>query len=333
MSTTTVAQPVSQIFKIHAGVSAAEADARMAHDDLDRARNEVSLNVKKLYYGLLSAQQHKLAAELRIQAGEARLKEAQDAANSGVALQVQVLESQAQIAESRYALGSIEDQIADMTNSFNDLVGLPLSTVTQLMEPAEETRKGESTGAAIATPEANALQHNPELLAAKQTLVKAHAGLNAAREEYIPDISLVFTHVYQNGVPLLPESSAAVGARADWNILEFGGRIGKVRERKAQAAEAQENLRATENKVRMDVESEIRKVNRSETGLEAAREGVAARAEIVRITSNQLVAKTATESTFKDAQAQLAEARAQLYEAESQRAVAQAELVRTEGRQ
>ena len=49
---TTVAQPVTQMFKIHAGVSAAEAEARMAHDDLDRARNEVSLNVKKLYYGL-----------------------------------------------------------------------------------------------------------------------------------------------------------------------------------------------------------------------------------------------------------------------------------------
>ncbi len=69
---TTVTQPVSQVFKIHAGASAAEAEARMAHDDLERARNEVSLNVKKLYYGLLSAQQRKQAAELRVQAGEAQ---------------------------------------------------------------------------------------------------------------------------------------------------------------------------------------------------------------------------------------------------------------------
>jgi outer membrane protein TolC len=333
MSTTTVAQPVSQIFKIHAGVSAAEAEARMAHLDLDRARNEVWLNVKKLYYGLLCAQQRERAAALRLEAGESRLKEAKDAAQSGVVLQVQVLQSQAQIAESRHAQGSIEDQIADMRNSFNDLVGLPLETSLDLIEPASSPAKNEQPDTGAGAPEAEALKHNPELLTARQTLVKARAGLHAAREEYIPDISLVLTHVYQNGVPLLPDSSAAVGLRADWTILEFGGRIGKVRERKAQAAEAEENLRATEKKVRMDVESGMRKVNRSETGVEAAREGVAARAEIVRITNDQVVAKTATESTLEDAQAQLADAKAMLYEAESQRAIAQAELVRTEGRQ
>ena len=66
---TTLAQPVTQMFKIQAGFSAAQAEARMAHDELDRARNEVSLNVKKLYYGLLSTQQRKRAAELRLMAG------------------------------------------------------------------------------------------------------------------------------------------------------------------------------------------------------------------------------------------------------------------------
>ena len=130
MSQTTVVQPISQMFfKIHAGVSAAEAEARMAHDDLDRARNEVSLNVKRLYYGLLSTQERKHAAELRMQAGEEHLKEderRQPKAESS--LQVKVLEGEAQIAEARHTLGSLEDQIADLTNSFNDLVGLPLPT-------------------------------------------------------------------------------------------------------------------------------------------------------------------------------------------------------------
>jgi multidrug efflux pump subunit AcrB/outer membrane protein TolC len=330
---TTVSQPVTQMFKIHAGVSAAEADARMAHSDLDRARNEVSLNVKRLYYGLLSAEQRKHAAELRIQAGEARLREAQDAAQSGVVLQVQVLESQAQIAESRHALGSINDQIADMTNSFNDLVGLPLPTQTELIEPAEDSQSGSAANAEIAAPEAEALELNPELLSAKQSLKKAHAGLNAARAAYIPDLSLVLQHTYQNGSPLLPDNSYAVGAHVDWTVTEFGRRFGKVRESKAQVAEAEENLHATENKVRMDVESEVRKVNRSETGLEAAREDVAARTEIVRITNNQVITKTATESSLKDAQAKLADARAQLFDAERDRVVAQAELVRTEGHQ
>lgn len=127
--------------------------------------------------------------------------------------------------------------------------------------------------------------------------MKAHARLNAARAEHIPGVSLVMEHVYLNGAPLLPESSAAVGVLVDWKISEFGGHIGKVRERKAKVAKAEEYLHGTENRVCMDVQSEIRKIHRSETELEAPREDVAARTELVRITNDRAVAKAATESS------------------------------------
>ena len=185
----------------------------------------------------------------------------------------------------------------------------------------------------VAAQEAEALSGNPDLKSARQALNKAHAGLNAARSEYIPDVSLYLQHIYQNGAPLLPESSATVGIRADWTITEFGKRFGLVRERKAQVSLAQENLHATENRVRIDVESEMRKVHRSETGLTAARDSVIARTELVRISGDQVAAKTANESTLKNAQAQLADSKAQLFDAERDRVVAQAELARTEGRQ
>ena len=140
LSQTTLVQPISQMFfKIHANVSATEAEARMAHEDLDRARNEVSLNVKRLYYQLLSTQERKHAAELRMQAGEEHMKEDEHASESGVVLRVKALESEAQVAEARHTLGSLEDQIADLTNSFNDLVGLPLPTDTELIEPTEQS--------------------------------------------------------------------------------------------------------------------------------------------------------------------------------------------------
>ena len=86
---TTVSQPLTQMFKIQPGYTAAQAESRIAHNDLDRARNEVSLKLKRLYYGLLSTQERKQAAELRLIAGESRLKEAQDAAEGGVVLQGQ----------------------------------------------------------------------------------------------------------------------------------------------------------------------------------------------------------------------------------------------------
>jgi outer membrane protein TolC len=119
----------------------------------------------------------------------------------------------------------------------------------------------------------------------------------------------------------------------NWTLLELGKRSGQVHERLAQVAEDEENLRHVENRVRVDIEKEVRKVRRAETGLEAARESVAARTEMSRITANQVQANIVNPSALKEANAQLAEAEAGLFQAEMERSSARAELERTMGRE
>jgi multidrug efflux pump subunit AcrB/outer membrane protein TolC len=327
LSTTTAAQPLTQVFKIHAGVEVAKADAGVARDDAHRAENEVALNVKKLYYGLLSAERRKQAAELRIAAGEERLSEARNGVEAGAVLELKVLEGQAQIAEARHQLGSLEDAISDMKVEFNDMTGLPLESEVELVPPEPETKD-----APAGDLEAEALAHNPEVAAAEETLKKARAGLSAAHAEYIPEIGAFAQYVHQDGVPLLTENNGVAGLRMNWTLLEFGKRSGQVHERRAQVAEAEENLRQVENRVRVEIEKEARKVRRAETGLEAARESVAARAEMRRITANQVEAGTANPSALKEAEGQLAEAEAGLFQAEMERSTVRAELERTVGR-
>ena len=327
LSTTTAAQPLTQYFKIHAGVNVARAEAGIAHDDERRAEDEITLKMKQLYYGLLSAERRKQAAELRIAAGEERLGEARNGVEAGAVLELKVLEGQAQIAEARHALGSLEDAISDMKVEFNNLAGLPLDSDVELVAPEPET-----SDATAGDLETEALAHNPEVAAAEETLKKARAGLSAAHAEYIPEIGAFAQYVHQDGVPLLTENNGLVGFKMNWTLLEFGKRSGQVHERRAQVAEAEENLRQVENRARMDIEKEVRKVRRAETGLEAARESVAARTEMRRITANQVEASTANPSALKEAEGQLAEAEAGLFQAEMERSTARAELERTVGR-
>ena len=327
LSTTTAAQPITQYFKIHAGVNVAKADLDVARDDAHRAENEVALKMKELYYGLLTAELRKQAAELRIEAGEERLGEARNGVEAGAVLELKVLEGEAQIADARHALGSLEDAISDMKVEFNDLAGLTLDTDVELVPPEPEA----ADAAAAGDLETEALAHNPEVAAAEQTLKKARAGLSAAHAEYIPEIGAFAQYVHQDGVPLLTENNGLVGLKMNWTLLEFGKRSGQVNERKAQVAEAEENLRHVENRVRVEIEKEVRKVRRAETGLEAARESVAARAEMRRITANQLQANTVNPSALKEAEGQLAEAEAVLFQAEMERNTARAELERTVG--
>jgi multidrug efflux pump subunit AcrB/outer membrane protein TolC len=326
LSSTTAAQPITQLFKIHSGVTVAHADASAAHADARRAQDEIALNVRKLYLQILAAERKRKAAALRIEAGEAKLGEAQAAVDSGVALELKALEGKAQLAEARHQLGTLDDAIADMQVEFANLIGLPLDTEFDLAEP--EMANTSVTAEAV---EAEALRHNPQVAAAEAELSKAKAGVNAARAEFIPDVGAFAQYVYQSGVPLLSENNGIVGLHVNWTLTEWGKRTGLVRERTAERAQAEENLEATRNRVRVDVEKETRKVERTETGLEAAREAVDARAEMRRIVANQVQAKTANPSALKEAEAQLAEAEATLYEAEVARAVAHAELDRTVG--
>jgi multidrug efflux pump subunit AcrB/outer membrane protein TolC len=328
LSTTTAAEPITQFFKIRAGVNVAKADAGIAHDDAWRAENEVALKTRELYFNLLSAERRKQAAELRIAAGEERLGEARNGVEAGAVLELKVLEGQAQIAEARHGLGSLEDAISDMKVEFNDLTGLPLDTDVELVAPEPDATDA-TAGDLIAT----ALAHNPEVAAAEQTLKKARAGLSAAHAEYIPEIGAFAQYVHQDGVPLLTENNSVLGVRMNWTIAEFGKRSGQVHERQAQVAQAEENLRHAESRVRVDIEKEVRKVRRAETGLEAARESVAAREEMRRITANQVEANTANPSALKEAEGQLAEAQAGLFQAEAERSIARAELERTLGRE
>jgi multidrug efflux pump subunit AcrB/outer membrane protein TolC len=328
LSQTTAAQPLTQIFKIHAGVSAARADAGLARDDAQRAEDEIALKMKELYFNLLTAGQRRQAAELRIAAGEERLAEAQNGVESGTALELNALEGRAQIAEARHALGSLEDAIADMQVEFNDLAGLPLDTEVELVAP-----KPDSSELTTGDLEAEALAHNPEVAAARETLARARAGLSAAHAEYIPEIGAFAQYVYQNGVPLVHENNGAVGLKMNWTLLDFGKRSGQVHERQDQVAEAEENLHQAESRARIDIAKEVRKVRRAETGLEAARESVAARMEMRRITADQVEAKTVNASALKEAEAQLAEARAELFQAEMERSTARAELERTLGQE
>lgn len=336
VTSTGAAQPITQMFKIHAGVSAAHADAGAAHSDVRQASNEVALNVKILYYHILSAEHRKHALELRIQAGEQSLDEARRGVESGVVLEEKVLGGEAQLAEARHALGAIEDSIDDMEVQFNDLLGLPLATNCELTDPGQELDSSSApAGITISAEdlESEALKGNPAVSSARFTLEKAHAGLNAARAEYIPDITAIAQNIHQNGAPLLPTNTEVVGFQSQWTISEFGKRIGLVRERKAQVAEAAENLEHTQNQVRIDIEKEVRKLSRTNDELDAARRLVKDRTEMLRIVGNQVHSSTANLSALRDAEAQLADAQAQLFDAEMDQAIAQAELDHTEGRQ
>jgi outer membrane protein TolC len=321
LSTTTVAQPITQLLRIRAGVDAARSEAASARQDARRSQNDVAEKVKELYYGLLATERRVEAVRLQITAGEQRLEEAHNAVEAGAALELQQAEGRARLSQARQGLGTLEDAVADLRLDFNDLLGLPLDTAVELERPTTE-----ATVPSLEDAAALSARDNPEIQAAAQAVEKARAGLRAARADYIPDVGAFAQYIYQNGVPLLSENNAAVGLQLKWTPFDAGKRRAAVGESQTQVAEAEENLKRLRSRVQVNLEKSVRKVRRAETAVAAARDTVAARQEAVRVASDQVEAETANRSALLDAQAALAAAQADLLQAEFSRSTAVAEV-------
>ena len=156
---------------------------------------------------------------------------------------------------------------------------------------------------------------------------KARAALRAARAEYIPEIGAFAQYIYQNGAPFVSRNNGAVGLHMTWTVFEFGKRRGQVSERQAEVAQAEENLAHLRNRVRIDVEKAVRKLNRAETALDSARQLLASTTEARRVTSDRVEAGTANQSALLDAEASVSR-QADVLRAEYDRSVAAADLAR-----
>jgi len=328
LSTTSVTQPITQYFKTRAGVDVTRAEAAGARADVRRAENEVALKVKEVFYGILTTERRRDAVDAQIRAAEMRITETRNAVATGVALELKAAEVRAQIAQAKHVHGQLQDAVIDMRMELADLCGLPVDTELELAPPtASVSDVSMGTESAVQA----AVTHNPEIEAVTHELEKARAAVRAARAEYIPEVGAFAQHIYQNGAPFLSRNNGTFGVHMTWTLFEFGKRRGQVSERTAQVAEAEENLARLQNRVRIDVEKAVRKLNRAETGVESAKELVVATTEGRRVSGDQFETGTANRSVFLESEASMLTAEADLLRAEYDRIVAAADLARLTG--
>ncbi|WP_321470448.1 efflux RND transporter permease subunit [uncultured Paludibaculum sp.] len=325
---TTIGQPLTQIVKIRAGTHVADQDIRIAEQKRRQAENEIALKTQEAYFGILILEHRIAAARARVAAAEEGRKEARDAVDTGAALEVKALESEALLLQQKNAVLNAETQAADLRTELNDLLGLALDTELQLAPP--EAPVVELSPLAALTTQAES--GNPELREAQETVVKARHAVAAARAEFIPDISFVTMHTFQSGVPFLPSNNAAVGARMSWNLFDGGKRAAVVGERQTLLQQAEVNATRLRNRVAIDVEKARRKVERLQDMVRVAEKAVAVRREARRIGGDQVELGLATALAATQADAALAEAESQLMEARLGLRLAVAELERTIGR-
>jgi outer membrane protein TolC len=327
-SGTGLAQPLTQMFKIHESNRAATADINTAKIQVNQAEHEVALKVRQLYYGLLIAQQKLQAATDEDNASQVKAQESLDAVERGRALDVVALESRASVLDAKQTALTQRLQIHDLRLILDDLLGLPLNTDLQLdADPSALSISIPSRDECIRI----AREQSPEVRAAQQAVIKAKAGFAAAKDAYIPDVTGLARYSYQSGVPLLVHNFGTFGVTLSYDLFDGGRRNAEIRDSRTLLSQAELNLAKVEDEVTVQVESAYDKVEQLQNMAGVAQEAFGVRTEAARLADRQFEQNAALASARAEAHAKTASAKASFLEATLGLSLAQGELKRTIG--
>lgn len=326
-SGTTIAQPITQLIKIHAANKIALSDVNASKASLAKATDDVVFHVQELYYRVLTSQLQKEAAELLVTSGSENLNEHTEQVKNGSLLEVAQVESKASLLEAKQALLTVDMQIDDLTVQLNDLLGLPLNTKLILDPNVDVALDLPTREQSLKT----ALNENPEIKEAMQAVAKARAAHSAAKAEYIPDLTAFARHSYQNGVPFVDRNFGTFGIHLSYDIFDGGKRRALVRERRDEVAEAAENLQRVKDEIDVRVRVIYNRLDVARAMVEVKREYLVARQEASRLAQDQFQKGIILVSDRDASRAQALKARAGLLEASLAYLSARDDLNRTLG--
>jgi len=327
-SGTGLAQPFTQMFKIRESNRAATADINSAKIQVDQAEDEVALKVRQVYYALLIAQLKQQAAVEEVNASQVKDQEAEEGVLKGSALDVAALEGRAALLDARQEVLTQTLQIHSLSLTLNDLLGLPLETQLELdTDP--------SMGVLSTPTRAECIQiargHSPEIRSAQQAVLKAKAGLAAAKDAYIPDVTGLARYSYQSGIPFLVHNFGTFGVSFSYDLFDGGRRIAEIKDSRTLLSEAELNLAKVEDEVAVQVETAYDKVEQLQNMVGVAEEALKVRVELARLSDRQFEQSEVLASARSEAQSKAASAKASYLEATLGLSLAQADLKRAIG--
>ena len=322
-SGTGLEQPLTQMFKIHQENRAARADINSAKIQVEQSDNDIALKVRQLYYGILIARLKEEAAKEEADAALLKLQESTSSVEQGSKLEVVALESRAALLDAKQTALVQDLQVRDLTFELNYVLGLPLNTQLQLSEDP-------SVASASISPREEcvriAREQSPEIRAAQQAVEKAKAGLAAAKDAYIPDVTAFARYSYQSGIPFLVHNFGTFGVIFTYDLFDGGRRNAQIGESRTMLSQAEVNLAKVTEEVTVQVEIAYNKVEQVQSLITVAEDVLKARTEAARVADSQFEQNAALASARAEAAAKTSSAKASLLQANLGLSLAQSEL-------
>jgi outer membrane protein TolC len=321
-------QPLTQLFRIHQANIAAKQDVLVAKTQLDETQDAIALKIRQLYYDILVNAQKLEASQDQLAAAQVKDEESRSDVARGNALEEAALQSQASVLQAQQEDLTLRLQGNDLRRQFADTLGLPVNTAIDL-DPAAAAVALDIPSRADAV--RIALDRNQDLTAARQTLVKAQAGLAAAKDAYIPDVTALSLYSYQSGVPFLAHNFGTFGLSLKYDLFDGGRREANIRDARSELRSAQVTVDDLQSEIEVQVQAVYDRIDELRQTVALEGQVVLVRTEAARLADRQFEQNAALNSVRSQSHADLAGATASLLEANCGLSLAEADLKRAIG--
>lgn len=246
--------------RIGAAALADELEAVAREEDLTALRLSLSTEVANAYFGAIAAHNKLQLLNSQLQTDEELLELLDLRYENGIGTNVEVLQQQSQVAESKSLIPPAEADLRVFENRLDVLLGVQ-------PDGGDRVDLQEDLSFAVALPAigvpADLLINRPDLRAAQADLVAADADIAAAIAARLPQITLDGSYLYTDTANFSGPVSVIIGTFVQ-PILDWGQRKAEVERNKAlyteslavftqlylEAVEAVENALYQENKQR-----------------------------------------------------------------------------------
>ncbi len=284
--------------------------------------------VYQAYEGLHAARSFIKVADQALKAADAYVITTRNLVTQGIVVRSELLSAQAHRAEVELMLEQAKNQEQMALDGLRSLMGMDDNAPLDIAGRVDIALPSEDVNELTQM----ALSANPMLAALRNQAKAGHAAVGAERAAYYPSFNLMARNDWNDKEFGTTASSYTVAAVASWKITDFGVTGGAVDRANAQAREQDAQLRAEEQKVRLDVLKAWREYQNASKKVHSNKLAVAYANEAQELIMKRYQTGVSTMTEVLASQTQLDKARAELVNAEYSMNIQKAQLRLATGR-
>ncbi len=272
------AQPLSQLYKLHLGIREKELSVDLDSEKYREQRQNVVKQVKQAYYSILQSQSALQAAQASVKQYEELDRVMSEKLSQEAALKSDSMEVKAKLAQERYNVLQLTDQLQSRREQLNDLLGRDLATAFRTEDvPAMAAEESD-----LRTAQQMALSKRPEIKQAEINVQQADYDRRLAKAQYIPDVAVAVHYTSPFNVEFVPKNIVAAGFELNWEPFDWGRRKDEINQKKIVLDQSQLQLKDAQSKVLLDVDNRFRTLQETRVLLTVAKTAADAATEKLR---------------------------------------------------